>query len=891
MKKRLTADRIYLIVTGLMIQMALLIPWIPGIDGRLSVYTCLAQMKTAGELKQLVMTGLGIREVGMMEWSELEPMAVLFRMQLYALVILQVLGLINILMTFGKKKRSFICVVNLTICAANVFALPDSLMFSLDGWLPKLYLLIILVLQGINLIGYKMIDSWAEATEEQRQIREHEREVKKERKERLAFEGKYSRQFYHVIWKNFRTSWETYRLFILVGGLSVGFIFSGMGMEEILSDVHGADNILMGQGLGAILFSYLAVAIVISVFLIVSVLLFYLKNHVKNYALFINLGMRSKTLYLFVGIELLSCIILSFAGGVILGNLILVICRAVIQRGFDGAVMLESITIKTYLLTLLVSFLVYLVSAMATHDVYIDTGASNSRYKDVMKEKMPGKLSPIFLILGAVILFLAVTNFARRERAEELMLLGAFFIGLYLLWKNSWNLYLRRRKKKNQVYFKNLLKKNYFYHHFKTVFRYLFLITLLHVSVLFIFGREVVSSKTAQEPAEMFPYDYVCMATEEEETFFKEMEEENDAEVSIYPMVRVTSVDNSSRMNDIRECMQPQGQNIGISKSTYKKLCENSGQKAQKLDLAEDGSEVFLFYQEDRSVKAHPIDYFPNRTRPYLHIGQPLLYYNFVIREKLYPPREIAGMESGSLIGALRQGEHENIVVFSDEYFAKVQDAWKTTDCNSGEVLGEGEGVEDVTMHHWPDRLVLMNVSEEEKTEVEEKLKVFGENHAFDVAFDSVVQSWYSKDELVLQMQSERFMNRIVSIFIIAVMLIVILVLLYMKAESEMEEKKKQQEFLECMGMREKDRLQVIKSEVWYYFQIPYLIASITVMVFTAIMWKIRLYKQADCIAYMKVLVVLYLVYGALQALGIKGLERFIIRKVEGRHERNDKDR
>ena len=66
-----------------------------------------------------------------------------------------------------------------------------------------MYIIIIAVLHLILLLGSRMIDSWEESTAEQRQIKERDKAAKKERKERLAFEGKYSSLFYTVIWKNF----------------------------------------------------------------------------------------------------------------------------------------------------------------------------------------------------------------------------------------------------------------------------------------------------------------------------------------------------------------------------------------------------------------------------------------------------------------------------------------------------------------------------------------------------------------------------------------------------------------------------------------------------------------------------------------------------------------
>ena len=46
------------------------------------------------------------------------------------------------------------------------------------------------------------------------------------------------------------------------------------------------------------------------------------------------------------------------------------------------------------------------------------------------------------------------------------------------------------------------------------------------------------------------------------------------------------------------------------------------------------------------------------------------------------------------LTGAFRQGSEENLVVFSDEYFEKVQDDWKKYNWITGDLVEEGEAEE-----------------------------------------------------------------------------------------------------------------------------------------------------------------------------------------------------
>ena len=106
-----------------------------------------------------------------------------------------------------------------------------------------------------------------------------------------------------------------------------------------------------------------------------------------------------------------------------------------------------------------------------------------------------------------------------------------------------------------------------------------------------------------------------------------------------------------------------------------------------------------MVYQQDQGAKAKPIDWYMMTKEPYLHIGQPLVAYNAYEYRTYYPMRHIVGEETSSLIGCFRQGRYENLIVFSDTYFEKVKDYWKTTDMNTGEPVEPDEAVLENTIH------------------------------------------------------------------------------------------------------------------------------------------------------------------------------------------------
>ena len=413
------------------------------------------------------------------------------------------------------------------------------------------------------------------------------------------------------------------------------------------------------------------------------------------------------------------------------------------------------------------------------------------------------------------------------------------------------------------------------------------MISIIPVLVLFVFGKGMISAKIAEKPETLFPYDFMCMATEEDEPFWNQLQEKYDIKLQEYPMIRVTNVDNSEKMDDIRTVIMPQGQHIGISESTYKKLSEAVGKKAKDLNLSADGKDVYIIYQQAKSVKAHPLDYLNSRTKPYLHIGQPLESYWYLDREKIYPKRLVKGEKIDVLTGAFRQGSEENLVVFSDEYFTNVQDDWKKYNWITGDPVQKEEAVEGVGIHHWPTRLVLLNVKDADYDVVEKELQTFRKAHEEDERFDQDVLSCYSKRTSIDQMKSERFMTTVVDIFIMGAFLLGSILVIYLKYESEMKEKKHRNQFLTCIGMRTKERIRVIRTETRIFFLGPLVILLVTVPLLTVEIWKMRQYTGADCGKYAKYLLLLTGIYLVVQGIGVKVIEWYTIRKVEGKHERN----
>ena len=72
----------------------------------------------------------------------------------------------------------------------------------------------------------------------------------------------------------------------------------------MMAKAHRAENFLLGEGLGRILLNAMLPMAVCAIFLMVFVLVFYMKKWTQNYSVFVTLGIRKKALYTIIGIEI-----------------------------------------------------------------------------------------------------------------------------------------------------------------------------------------------------------------------------------------------------------------------------------------------------------------------------------------------------------------------------------------------------------------------------------------------------------------------------------------------------------------------------------------------------------------------------------------------------------
>lgn len=712
--------------------------------------------------------------------------------------------------------------------------------YMLSGFCANLFAImypfLLMLLSAAEFIGRKIIEHWEETVRDTKAYQDAERLEREERRRRLYFPGKYSRLFLTVTWKNFKNNKKDYLILFLCNTAVFAFILTGFGFNRILGEQNISSRTEYFVGAGRILLQSMISLGIIGVFMLVLLLIYYLRKRIPQYGVFRTLGIRRKTLYLCIGAELGIGAILSILTGGFAGSLLIHVLQAnTLSDSGQSITAFHLLTPLTLLKSLAVMFLIYLVTFFVTHDLFVGFRMGSLTDLQMMKEWMPKRHQLIPIFVGAILCVVMIVRNAQTVNFEGMIHLLGCFAGIYLLIRFGLSLYLTKwEKHKNHL--SKLLSYHPFYHRSRTTTWYLFGLCVLQICILSIFSLQIFSVKLVDDPASLYPYDLVCLANADDEAdqeLIQKLECDCGASISTYPMFRVSGTDGTKKMEGPGQTTVL-GQQIGISESTYHALKKamDPSYVPKDLGLGDSDDAIYIVHQQDKSTKAQPIDYKTNRNTPYLYTGPVCPYVDEFSHNTSFRRYRITGEEYDSLIGIFCEGERENLVVFSDTYFEQAKDAWKYTDRYSGEVIEEYKTIlsnsnealsnlPDTDAEHLirqgPSELVLVSVDEKELSKVEDELQDFQSRHKEDENYDAQIESYYLKSESVSSIKTQFHIKDIMGKLLILSFFAASILLLFIKMLTEHSMNVRRTDFLTCLGMRKKERTHLLRHEMAVY--------------------------------------------------------------------------
>lgn len=740
---------------------------------------------------------------------------------------------------------------------------------------------LVLLLCVVSLAGNYLFEVWKDAMAQYHEMKKEQQEYEEAKKRRLYFPGKYDKAFFKLLFKLFRKNKRDFLLFAVSSALCLSMVFVGVGMAEMLLPYEKVGNYMNGHGIYSIIWGFVGVSGVLTLLLVILNLLGYLQKRMKDYSMLLSLGMRERTMHKAVFAEVFGCMGVTLAGSYVLGGIFLFLLRHIFAGRPEIAAQLGHAGIYTALCCFAFAIGVFTVAIAIVRDFLFVSSAASKKQFVQGAEKMPGKRRILAALFGLYLVVQCLVRMQTIAYGEQIAIFFLLIFGLFLVIRNVLAIWLlAKRKEEGKSYYRNMLGKNRWYYRFKTNMRVAVFCMLVPVIILVIYGKNFFASAIFQPEKELYPYDFQVMIREEEGEAVQTIAKRYGGKAWILPVKRVTTAQNTPRPKNIWDPILPQGQNIGVSYSTYRKLCKAAGVTPKKVELKKDGSNMLLVYQQDVAAKMHPIDYYMYEAHPYIHIGLPVLGCDAFGREKLYPKRRIAAYQVKVLTGAYLNGLQENLVVFQDDYFEKHRDDDRNTNYLTGEKITSEE--EKAYVYPAPDAMALLTVPKAHQEEVRQALLPIEKAHPVESSYDRDIRTVYDSRDSKGQHSAEYWLKNVVNLFSMASMLVISFSALYLKVEGEVQEKKERSVFLENIGMRQKDRIALLKKEFFTYIWIPLASGGMLGGILTWCVWQLRDYTTAQCIRYAKPLgVTALLVYG-IWILGVKGMEYVVIRKVEG---------
>ena len=406
----------------------------------------------------------------------------------------------------------------------------------------------------------------------------------------------------------------------------------------------------------------------------------------------------------------------------------------------------------------------------------------------------------------------------------------------------------RIKHKKQKKYYKNLLMNHRFYYRMNTVSRYILFFSLMSFLSCFYFGIQFISTVNAEKAESLYPYDFMCVADKSDDKLFEKIKAKYHVTLTEYPMVRVANADKTEHLEGRGETVI-QGQQIGISESTYYKLKKtvDPSFKKKSLNLDKAGKRIYVVHQQDRAIKAQPVDWYYNKKTPTLHIGVPCEYCDHADHETTYDKKIVAGEEISSLTGCYSTPKCENLIVFSDGYFKKAQNEWKDTEVLTGYKLDRynaiyGDDGEPYIVEG-PTKLVFIQADKKYIDQIDRELEAKEEKHKYIGNYDSTVKFHYSSKTAITDMKTERAVKSLICVYIIFTLSILNWIMLYAMNEMEKKEKTEREKFLISMGMDRKERKKMNKREWYIYWIIPTIILIISTILFMQDTMAARMYS------------------------------------------------
>lgn len=611
----------------------------------------------------------------------------------------------------------------------------------------------------------------------------------------------------------YKNIWENAVLYHIFSGIGIGGIAAVIVIRSSISSYIASQNTM--KAVAGILNDMLIPFSAVFGFIIIMLLVHYFKENIGIFNMFYIFGMRKEDRRLFLVGLFCVAFISSLLIGILFGWIFLHV-SSILLSTICKLELKFRMTAVSVGITAALWFVFFMAVMMLSYDNW-----SARKYKELSNEWIPKKHLKKGMLLGFVLTVGLIFIYSKLVRFENKLILLGTMVGTYIFLRCFRAHSVKYSDMSGKI--KKVLSKNRIRSHSRADAIFALLIMVLLLYSVFCSNLQISTVRTAEREDTLYPYDVVCFAYEEDREVYDQAAEKYDLDMMSVPMVRVANMDTTDALESSAQT-PIQGQQIGISESSYHFLKQKIDPEYQKRDLQldEEGEKVYVVHQQDSSMRAQPLDYWLWVSQPLLHIGKPRpVGYGTAITAKEmdigYYFRKISGEEIGSLIGILDcTGKQENIVVFSDKYFEKASQLWKTTNQYTGQPITEEDEpyLAELIKQGVSDLILFNHLEEKDLKDLQKDLQSLEEKHADDFKYDKSIKNVYYKSVAKSDLEQTRLMRLSIGFLQIVLFTIMIVMAIIIEIVTTGDELLRRNTLLRCLGMGKKRRFRLMKNDL-----------------------------------------------------------------------------
>ena len=373
-----------------------------------------------------------------------------------------------------------------------------------------------------------------------------------------------------IIYKNFRSNLKNYILFFLSNIVAIIELFVFYGIRSIIK--NSITDKVTAEALKTDFQIAVGIIAVITLMLMFYAMKCYIKLRIKDYSMFLILGMKKKAVSLLLLFEYCIGCVISLILGIGTGRILLYIIQRLLVKYYPQYIRMYVLRYQIYknvcLGSISIMILVFVVLL-----IWLDGRSLGMLMaEDKKNEKRPISYMWIILAVIGIVLMMAGIILYCGSDTQYLYAHGVLLMGLILAVVFGLALFLNLLKKCKNFYYRYMLDLNQLYSRYLNHMILLILLIVVHFFSLSYLVVQTAELLPLDQYRNQYPYDMIWITEKGNKEYAKKLASTYNGTLTEVPMMRVSTYYGANH--------------IGVSEKTYRKLSKSPALNLKENQIA-----------------------------------------------------------------------------------------------------------------------------------------------------------------------------------------------------------------------------------------------------------------------------------------------------------------